>query len=76
MVGLAVIVITCLYLQVILHRDKKSRKEIQLYNRNIKAEEKRRVREEQLKYKRVKHPKVVYISDYRQEVVTDFGKIV
>jgi len=76
MVGLAVILITWFYFQIVINRDKKFRKEIQLYNKNIKVEEKRRVREEQLKYKRVKHPKVVYLSDYRQEVVIESGKIV
>lgn len=76
MFGLAMLIITCLYLQVIVNRDKKSRKQIQLYNRNVKREEKRRIREDKLKYKRVKHPKVIYLSDYRQEVVSNFGKIV
>lgn len=76
MVGLAVILITGFYFQIISNRDKKFRREIQLYNRNVKAEEKRRIREEQLKLMRVKHPKVVHLSDYRQNVVTEPSKIV
>lgn len=74
-VGLAVILITSIYLQVICNRDKKFRKEIQQYNKNVKAEEKRRIREEKLKTMRVKHPKVVYLSDFRQEEVFNSGKI-
>lgn len=76
MVGLAVILITWIYFQIISIRNRKYHKQIQLYNRNIKAEEKRRIREEQLKFKRVKHPKIVYISDYRLKVESEPSKIV
>ena len=74
-VGLAVILIVCLYCQIIINRDKKFRKEIQQYNKNVKAEEKRRIREEKLKTMRVKHPKVIYLSDYRQVVEVEPSKI-
>jgi len=74
-VGLAIIFITSIYLQVICNRDKKFRKEIQQYNRNVKAEEKRRIREDKLKTMRVKHPKVIYLSDYRQVVEVEPSKI-
>jgi len=60
---LAVIVIAWVYFQIICSRNKKYFRDIQLYNKNIKAEQKRRFREEQLKMMRVKHPKVVYLSD-------------
>lgn len=74
MLELAIIVITWLYLQVVINRDKKFRNEIKTYNKNVKAKEKRRIREEQLNKKRIKHPKVIYLSDYRPKAI-DFGKI-
>lgn len=74
-VGLVVIFITSIYLQVICNRDKKFRREIQQYNKNVKAEEKRRIREEKLKTMRVKHPKVIYLSDYRPIVEVEPSKI-
>lgn len=63
LIGIGILIITWIYFQIIAERDKRFRKEIQQYNKNIKAEEKRRIREEQLKMMRVDHPKVVYISD-------------
>ncbi len=68
LIGIGILTITWIYFQIIAERDKRFRKEIQQYNKNIKAEEKRRIREEKLKTMRVDHPKVVYISDYRQTI--------
>ena len=76
LVGIGILIITWIYFQIIAERDKRFRKEIQQYNKNIKAEEKRRIREEKLKMMRVDHPKVIYISDYRQPTRICWYKIV
>ena len=60
-----ILILAWIYLQVILARDKRTRKEMRQYNSNIKKEERRRVQEEKLKTIRIKHPKVFYLDDYR-----------
>lgn len=68
MIGIAVVLITCLYLQMVLNRDKARFKELQRINKNIERERKRRLKEEKLKNTRVKHPKICYLDDYRRTV--------
>lgn len=68
LIGIGILIITWIYFQIIAERDKRFRKEIKQYNKNIKIEEKRRIREEQLKWQCINHPKVVYLSDYRQTI--------
>ena len=65
MVEIAVVILVGLSMMKICSNDKKHWKDLKEYNRNVKREEKRRIREEKLKGKRVKHPKVFYMSDYR-----------
>jgi len=54
LIGIGILIITWIYFQIIAERDKRFRKEIKQYNKNIKIEEKRRIREEQLKWQRIK----------------------
>lgn len=68
LIGIGILIITWIYFQIVAERDKRFRKEIKQYNKNIKIEEKRRIREEKLKWQRINHPKVVYLSDYRQTI--------
>jgi hypothetical protein len=67
MVELALIAIFGIYLQIVLVRDKKYRKEMKKkiteYNKNVKAQEKRQQREEKLRTMRV--PGVLYLNDFR-----------
>ena len=54
LIGIGILIITWIYFQIVAERDKRFRKEIKQYNKNIKIEEKRRIREEQLKWQRIK----------------------
>jgi hypothetical protein len=65
MLEIAVFVVVCLYLQIILNRDKRDRKKFEQIGKALQKEEKRRAREEKLRSKRIKHPKVCYLDDYR-----------
>ena len=68
MIGIAVVIITCLYLQVVLNRDKARFKELQRINKNIEKERRRRKQEAKLRTTRIKHPKICYLDDYRRPV--------
>jgi len=70
MLEIAVFVVVCLYLQIILNRDKRDRKKFEQIGKALQKEEKRRAREEKLKSKRINHPKVFYLDDYRQSLQT------
>lgn len=66
---IGILVIACIYCQIIIKRDKQFRKQ---YSKRIKAiekEERRRIKEEELKAEyanhRINHPKVLYLVDYR-----------
>jgi hypothetical protein len=65
MLEIAVFVVVCLYLQIILNRDKRDRKKFEQIGKALQKEEKRRAKEEKLRSKRIKHPKVCYLDDYR-----------
>lgn len=79
MFEIGLLIAICIFLQVLVSRDKKYRrqyiKDIRQYNKNVKAEEKRRIKEEQLKTMRVEHPKVSYLDDYRLKVSTTEPRI-
>lgn len=62
---IGLIVLVGIYLQVVLARDKKRFKELQQIKKAIERDEKRRAREAALKDKRINHPKVTYLADYR-----------
>ena len=63
---IGLIVLVGIYLQVVLARDKKRFKELQQIKKAIERDEKRRAREAELREKRIKHPKVTYLADYRR----------
>ncbi len=65
MLEIAVFVVVCVYLQIIINRDKRDRKRYEQIGRALDKEEKRRAKEEKLRSKRIKHPKVCYLDDYR-----------
>lgn len=65
MVELALIAIFGLAMMKVCGNNKKHWKDLKEHNKLLKQQEKRRVKEEQLKAKRVKHPKVVYLADRR-----------
>ena len=64
-INLAFVVILIIYSAIALNRDKKDRKEFKKIGKQLEQEEKRRAKEEKLRLMRVKHPKVVYLNDYR-----------
>jgi hypothetical protein len=70
MTGLAVFIVACLGLQVILHRDKNDRKRFKEIGILIEAEKKRRLKEEKLRTVRIKHPKVIYLDDFKAALPT------
>jgi len=65
MLEIAVFVVVCIYLQIIINRDKRDRKRHEQIGKALDKEEKRRAKEEKLRSKRIKHPKVCYLDDYR-----------
>jgi Asp-tRNA(Asn)/Glu-tRNA(Gln) amidotransferase A subunit family amidase len=70
MLEIAVFVVVCVYLQIIINRDKRDRKRYEQIGKALDKEEKRRAKEEKLRSKRIKHPKVCYLDDYRQSLQT------
>lgn len=67
LVQIGLLVIVCIYLQIVICRDKKRFKEWQRIQKTIEKENRRRAREEKLKNQRINHPKVVYLADYRRQ---------
>lgn len=65
MLEIAVFVVVCIYLQIIINRDKRDRERHEQIGKALDKEEKRRAKEEKLRSKRIKHPKVCYLDDYR-----------
>jgi hypothetical protein len=65
MVEIALIVIFGFSMMKVCSNNKKHWKVLREYNMNIKREEKRRIKEEKVRNKSVKHPKVLYLDDYR-----------
>lgn len=61
-----VLVVICLYCQIIVSRDKKRWKEWKRIEARLIKEEKRKAKEKQLAKRVEHHPKVVYISDFSQ----------
>jgi len=70
MLEIAVFVVVCVYLQIIINRDKRDRKRYEQIGKALDKEEKRRAKEEKLRSKRINHPKVFYLDDYRQSLQT------
>jgi|GEM_PF-5846648 len=65
MAGFGLLITACIYLMVIINRDKRDRKRFREIGKMLEQERKRRVKEEKLRSVRVNHPKVAYLDDYR-----------